>query len=107
MDYLLLALNTIIAAFAGYFLKSSGGGNGFIAILCNKNLYIGGFLYTLSSLISIWLLQRMPYSVFLPLGSVCYIWTLAISAKFLGEKISRCKVSGVALIVIGVLLVAR
>jgi drug/metabolite transporter (DMT)-like permease len=68
--------------------------------------YLGGFLYALSSIMTIWLLQRIPYSVVLPMGGICYVWTLLISHKFLGEKINRYKVLGVVFIIAGVLILS-
>jgi drug/metabolite transporter (DMT)-like permease len=57
-----------------------------INIIGNKYLYIGGFLYVLAALFNIWILKRMPYSVVVPLGSICYIWTMLIAGIFLKEK---------------------
>lgn len=97
---------TVIAAFAGFCLKKSSGG-GFISILKNPFFYGGGFLYLLSSLANIWLLKRMPYSVVLPMGGICYIWTLLLSRKFLAEKITPSKIAGIALIIGGVVFLSR
>ena len=68
--------------------------------------YLGGFLYVLASLLSIYLLKVLPYSVVVPLGGLTYIWTMIISAKLLHEKITRRKIAGVAVILVGVFLIA-
>jgi drug/metabolite transporter (DMT)-like permease len=41
-----------------------------------------------------------------PLGGLTYIWTMIISAKLLHEKITRRKIAGVAVILVGVFLIA-
>ena len=105
MNYLLVLAMTVIAAFAGFCLKKSSGG--FMSILKSPFFYAGGFLYLLSSLANIWLLKRMPYSVVLPMGGICYIWTLLLSRKFLAERITPSKIAGVALIIGGVALLSR
>jgi drug/metabolite transporter (DMT)-like permease len=78
-----------------------------MSILKSKVFYLGGFLYFIGSIITIWLLQRMPYSVVLPIGGMSYVWTLLISRKFLGENINVYKITGIVLIVIGILFVSR
>jgi len=42
-----------------------------------------------------WLLQKMSYFVVVPLGSICYIWTMVIAGIFLKEKIGMGKIIGV------------
>jgi drug/metabolite transporter (DMT)-like permease len=95
-------VGTFIAALASFCFKKSSGDVGFASILRSKMFFAGGFLYILSSMMTIRLLQRMPYSVILPMGGICYIWILLISYRFLGEKINIYKIMGVVLIIIGV-----
>jgi drug/metabolite transporter (DMT)-like permease len=97
---------TLAASFASLFLKKSTNGGTILSIIRNKFLYIGGFLYILVALFNIWILKRMSYSVVVPLGSICYIWTMLIAGIFLKEKISIGKVIGVLLILFGVVCIA-
>jgi drug/metabolite transporter (DMT)-like permease len=97
---------TLVASFASFFLKKSTNGGSAFSIIKSKYLYIGGFLYVTAALFNIWLLQRMPYSVVVPLGSICYIWTMLIAGIFLKEKIGTGKIIGVLLILSGVICVA-
>jgi drug/metabolite transporter (DMT)-like permease len=96
---------TLAASFASFFLKKSTGGGNILSIIRNKSLYIGGFLYIIAALINIWLLQRMPYSVVVPIGSICYIWTMFIAGIFLKEKIRTGKIVGVILVLSGVVCI--
>jgi len=104
--YLLIIIMTLVASFASFFLKKSTGGGTIVSIIFNKYLYIGGFLYVLAALFNIWMLKRMPYSVVVPLGSICYIWTMLIAGFFLKEKIGLGKIIGVLLILSGVVCIA-
>jgi drug/metabolite transporter (DMT)-like permease len=97
---------TLTASFASFFLKKSTGGGTVLSIIMNKYLYAGGFLYLIAALFNIWLLQKLPYSVVVPLGSVCYIWTMFIAGIFLKEKIGIGKIIGVMLIFSGVICIA-
>jgi drug/metabolite transporter (DMT)-like permease len=107
MNYLIMVIGTLIASVASFCFKKSSVGDSFVSILKNKAFYIGVFLYLIGSITTIWLLQRMPYSVILPMGGICYIWTLLISRKFLGEKINAYKIVGIVFIIAGVLFLSR
>ena len=97
---------TIIVSFAGFFLKKSTFNLSIISIIKNKYLYIGGFLYIISTCFNIWLLQKLSYSIVVSLGSLCYIWTIFIAYFFLKEKITFSKIIGILLIISGVLCIA-
>jgi drug/metabolite transporter (DMT)-like permease len=97
---------TVITAFAGFFLKMSSADKTIFGILKNKYLYIGCLLYVGGAPVNIWLLQRMSYSILIPMGGICYIWTLLISHIFLHEKIGIPKITGIGCIVLGVFLMS-
>ncbi len=97
---------TLSGAFAGFFLKKSSSNLNIKNIITNYNFYCGGFLYLIAALINIYVLKFLDYSVVLPLTSITYIWTMIISYKFLSEKISTKKISGVVLILIGTMFIA-
>ena len=104
-NYIFIIMMTLSASFASLFLKKSTDGKTFFSILRNKYLYVGGLLYVVAALSNIWLLQRMPYSVVVPLGSVCYIWTMFIARFFLKEKIGIGKILGILFIFLGVVCI--
>ena len=97
---------TLVAAVASFFLKKSTQGGTILSIIKSKYLYFGGLLYLAGSLFNIWLLKRMPYSVVVPLGSICFIWTMLIAGVFLKEKIGIGKIIGILLIISGVICIA-
>lgn len=114
----------VSAAFGSYFLKRASAVLGasdenpgatcsedglvgvIVRLLTCPSFYLGGFLYVLASLLSIYLLKVLPYSIVVPLGGLTYIWTLIISARLLHERITVRKFAGVVVILLGVFLIA-
>ena len=93
----------VTASFASFFLKKATvNGLHIFILLRSPYLYLGGGLYVLSALMNLYLLRMLPYSLVVPLGSLTYIWTLILSWHFLGEQVSRQKIIGIMLILVGV-----
>ena len=80
---------------------------GVLSLLRVPSFYLGGALYCLGALMNVVLLRYMDYTVLYPMGAITYIWSLVISNRFLGERITKKKVLGVALICVGVVLLTR
>ncbi len=106
MIYLIIVLMSFVAAAASLFFKKASGSDGLVKMITNKNLYIGGFLYVFAALINIYILRYLDYSVVMPMGSITYIWTMALSFLVLGETITKKKIFGVACIILGAVCVA-
>lgn len=104
--YGILLIMTLMGSFASLFLKKASAAGSIIKLLKDRNIYIGGLLYLIAALLNIYILKYLDYSVVLPLTAVTYIWTLIISHKLLNEKISKKKICGVCLIVLGVIFIA-
>lgn len=104
--YLLLVLMTLSGGIAFLFLEKASGSEKIIYMLKNINLYIGGGLYLISALLNIFVLRYLDYSVVLPLTSITYVWTMIISYLILKESITKRKIAGVALILVGAVLVS-
>lgn len=95
------------ASAASFFLKkSTAGGLSIGKLLISPYFYLGGTLYVLSALLNLYLLKRLPYSIVVPLGAMTYIWTMIIAHRFLGEPVTKQKILGVVLILVGVTLMA-
>jgi drug/metabolite transporter (DMT)-like permease len=102
----MLIIGTFMASLASFYFKKSTTDIGLIGFLKKKTFYAGVILYIVSSIMTLWLLQRLPYSVVLPMGGISYIWTLLISHKFLGERMKVSKIAGVVFIITGVLFLS-
>lgn len=85
-------------------LATSGEKLSVAGLLRNKWLYFGGMLYVIAALLNIYLLKKLPYSVVVPLGALTYVWTMFLSRKVLGEPVTRSKVFGISIILIGVIM---
>lgn len=108
MVFAALLLMGFFASVASFFLKkATSGGLSIRKLLLNPYLYLGGGLYVLSALLNLYLLKRLPYSIVVPLGALTYIWTMGIACRFLGEKVTRQKIVGTVLILMGVVLIAN
>lgn len=75
-----------------------------VAILKNPNFYLGGFCYAIGVLVNIILMRFFDYTVVYPSTSFTYVWTIIISYIVLKEKINAFKLSAVAFIIAGVLV---
>lgn len=101
-----LVVMTFLGATASLFLKKASGSEGILALMQNVNFYLGGVLYLLAAVLNIYILKFLEYSVVLPLTSLTYIWTMALSYFVLKEKITGRKMLGVALILAGAVVVS-
>ncbi len=101
-----LVVMTFLGATASLFLKKASGSEGILALMQNVNFYLGGMLYLLAAVLNIYILKFLEYSVILPLTSLTYIWTMALSYFVLKEKITGRKMLGVALILAGAVVVS-
>ncbi len=104
--YPLLLLMSLLGSVASLFLKKASGFSSIPELVKNKSLYIGAILYIASAVINIIVLAHIDYSVVLPLTSITYVWTVFLSAGFMGERITAKKLVGVTLIFAGAVLVA-
>lgn len=104
--YILILLMSFVGSIASLFLKKASANLDFKKLFFNFNLYVGGTLYLLSAIINIYVLKYMEYSKVLPLTSFTYVITLILSGFLLKEKISRKKIMGVLLIIIGAIFIS-
>ena len=102
----LLLIMTLMGSVASLFLKKASGSQGLLALLKAPSLYLGGLLYVGSAVLNIILLRHLAYSLVLPLTSLTYVWTLFLSSRVFGEKITVKKLLGVALVALGAILIS-
>lgn len=107
-NYLLIIIMTIVGSYASYFFKRSSRSSNktIIDTFFNTSVAIGILLYLTSSLINIYVLKMLPYSIVLPLTSLTYVWTMIISHFHLKEIITKRKIIGVISIGVGVLFLS-
>ena len=99
---------TLIGALGAFFLKAGMDQvNGLASVFRNPRIYLGGTFYLIGALLNILLLRHLPYSVLYPMTAVTYVWSMLLSAAFLGESLTRRKLIGVAAVVLGVAILSR
>ena len=105
--YFLFPVMTLLGALGGFFFKKGADNlNGIVSLILNWRVYVGGIFYVSAALLNIVALKFLPYSIVLPLTAMTYIWTMIISKVALGEKITRNKIIGTILIIIGSIFIA-
>lgn len=77
------------------------------AVLRSTRLWLGGCFYLAGAGMNILLLRALPYSVVYPLTSLTYVWSLALSAFILHERVTARKLLGVGTVCLGVFLLMR
>lgn len=97
---------TFLGALASVSFKKASGQKTLTRVLTTYHIYAGGMLYLIAALLNVYVLSLMDYSKVLPLTSITYIWTLVLSYAVFGEKIGKSKIGGVALVIVGALLLA-
>lgn len=75
--------------------------------ITNVHLWGGLFCYGFSLLLWFYVLSRMELSRAYPLVSIGYFFTLLIGYFFLNETITITKLSGIVLIVLGVIFLSK
>jgi len=103
----LTVISTILGAFGSLNLKrgSVKFNINLMHQLKNYKMILGTALYILSAVIFIFALKFGDLSVLYPISSITYIWVSLLSVKFLKEKMNTFKWAGMALLILGVLLV--
>ena len=103
----LVVLATLVGAFGPILLKKASARrlSKLSSLATNYPLFGGVSLYGLGTLIFIPALKGGELSVLYPFVALTYIWISLLSVKFLGEKMSKLKWLGIALIIIGVSLI--
>ena len=105
--YVFVLLMTLVGSLGAFFFKrSTNKMEGIFSLMRFPSFYIGGVLYAARALMNVVLLRYMDYTILYPMTAITYIWSLVISNRYLGEKITMKKVVGVALICFGVVLLA-
>ena len=103
----LVLLGSLVSSFTPILLKKALQKKFFplINFIINKYLLGAIFAFGIGILAYIIALRNGELSVIYPLTSLSYVWVSLYSVRFLGEKMSKFKWVGIALIVVGVVLI--
>lgn len=111
----LLITGVLLSALGGFFLKagavqvqySEGLLTAILQVLFNWKIILGVFMYFIPVMIWIFLLRDVELSFLQPLFAMVYVVTPILARFFLNENVSISRWSGIFVIVVGVLIVAR
>ena len=105
--YLFTIIATIFGAFGAYFLKMASDTKKSLIklIFFEPKFYVGGILYFLSSLISIFVLKFLPYGIAYFFTSLTYLWSFLIGIFLLNEKFTLNKLINLILIICGIVII--
>ena len=100
---------SVIGSFGAVFLKSGALAlrRHWSSIVFNWRLAVGIVAYMLSSIFFLKGVSNGELSVLYPMVSLGYICTLAWSRLFFQENITRVKLIGVAMILVGIIFLAE
>ena len=100
----LVLVGSVIGSAGAVFLKSGAHAltRQWSSLVFNWKLMLGIATYLISSVLFVKGMSHGELSVLFPMVSLGYICTLAWSTLFFGEKITRLKVYGMALILAGI-----
>ncbi len=101
---LLVMTASFVGSFGAVFLKSGASRMrvNFWHLLRNYRLALGVGLFLLSSYFFVLGVRRGELSVLYPMVSLGYVWTLIWSRLFFREPLTRNKVTGLSLILLGI-----
>ena len=103
-----ILLMTLFGSLGALFFKRGADGVTTLrSMLLSPRLWLGGCCYLAGAALNIWLLRGHDYSVIYPLSSLTYVWSLALSAVFLRERVTARKLLGVAAVCLGAFLLTR
>ncbi|WP_223070365.1 EamA family transporter [Paenibacillus caui] len=97
----LIIMMTLLGSIGGVFFK--------MGATQKKTKYIfGGLLsYGLGSLLNIYLLKKLPYTVVMPANAFTFIWTLFFARWFFKEKVGRYQIIGIVVITTGIYILVN
>ena len=100
----LVLVGSVIGSLGSIFLKSGANAltRNWKTVACNWRLVVGVVTYLLSSVLFVKGMSNGELSVLFPMVSLGYICTLLWSHLFFQERITRAKLAGVGLILIGI-----
>ncbi|MCP5120713.1 MAG: hypothetical protein GY953_58715 [bacterium] len=101
---------TVLGAAAQILMKTGAnvlGSTNPIDILTNPPLFGGYCLYGLSTVLLVLALRDGELSILYPVISLTYVWVTVLSVWFFSETINVFKLTGIAVIVLGVAVLGR
>ena len=115
IDWIFLFIGVVLSALGGIFLKlgavqvdhSQGIGIAINQALLQWRLYLGALCYFIPVVIWIYMLKRIDITFLQPLFALVYVATPLLAIPLLSETMPITRWAGIAVIMIGIIIVAR
>jgi multidrug transporter EmrE-like cation transporter len=99
LPIIVVFFNCLLGAMAASLLKKGKS-------KINFDTMFGLVIYGLSAVIFVYALKFAPVSVLYPITSATYIWSFIIARKYFNENISRNKLIGLMIIILGIIVLS-
>lgn len=115
LDWALLIIGVFLSSLGGIFLKlgavhvdhSGSAATAIMQALMQWRLYFGAFCYFIPVVIWIYMLKRIDITFLQPLFALVYVTTPLLAMPMLNEAVPLARWVGIAVILVGIVLVAR
>ena len=77
------------------------------SLITNWHFAVCGVFFAFASILWMWMLKRFPFSIVYPLTSISYLIGILFALLLFNESIPLTRWLGVALIIVGCMLIAR
>ncbi|MGV8163171.1 MAG: EamA family transporter [Candidatus Nanoarchaeia archaeon] len=102
-----MGICTFLTATAQYLWKTNSSFHNIQEFIFNPWIITGFIIYFLASILYIYALKNNQISIVFPMISISFIWATIISILLLNEKADFFNYLGIALIIIGVIVLGR
>ncbi|WP_010094810.1 EamA family transporter [Ornithinibacillus scapharcae] len=113
MNYILLMINVLFLVFGQYLWKvgmtkiGTWGPGTILDLIKSPYIIGGGLVYVFATLIWLFILTRMPFSIAYPFQSLAYVFGIVMGYLVFKEAVTPTQWVGAAVIVLGVYLIAK
>lgn len=101
---LLVVVASLFGSFGMVFFKAGASNltSGLRSLVFNWRVFLGIFLYLMSSVFFVLAMKHGELSILYPLVSLGTVWTLVWARLFFGERLTKTKFAAVGLILAGI-----
>lgn len=104
--YALMVFSTFFSSLGALFAKKASKSLGFdiFEFIFDYNLLLSCSLYLFAILLTVLAYRNGSFSSLIPIISLNYVWISLLSVKYLNEDLNNWRLSGILLIIIGLVV---
>ena len=106
---LLIILNSVFMVTGQLFFKSGMDKEQILSIktFLNVKIFIGLCIFGVSTLLWLYILPKVKFSIAYPINSIAYIYSMFAAFFIFGESITLTKVFGTLIIILGIIVIVQ